>query len=425
MTLHLLAWVLGGDEGTAGTSGLWMPWLPPATATYGLEGHIYPGRYQINVRWLRIVPYLQELGVEVRHVPWSAGISLEERLCHVKAAMEWADVVWMRGSEVISWLCGDCEWEFGRGRGTPYEHYAKGHRVFPDNLEARGLWAEVQVRKRLGLVVDADDMPAELPAWWIKQHPTQLGNPIREADLVTVATPALARMARRYSARVRVIPNAVSASWYLADQPRPDGPTRLVWYGAADRQRDYTGRTLFPNERASYCRQAVEDNRADLRTIYIGSNPLDPEGALRMRQAGFDEVHPSAGWRKFPHILGNSWPEIGVAPLIITPWRSAKSEMHWLELSVAGAAVVAERWPGGPGPYDVIRDGVDGFLAHGRQEWSDAIGRLARSPQLRADIGGAARERMATEYDPHQRAEELRDAYLWAANHAGINRGSA
>jgi glycosyltransferase involved in cell wall biosynthesis len=162
--------------------------------------------------------------------------------------------------------------------------------------------------------------------------------------------------------------------------------------------------------------------------MYIGAlsrpewSAYDPGAEPRMRAAGFDEVDPMVEWKDWPRTLANAYPEIGVAPLILNHQNSCKSELHWLHFAACGAPCIGERFPGA-GPYDVIRDGVDGLLARGRREWSDSIGRLAKSPQLRADIGGAARERVIAEYNPRDRAAELADALRWAAEHAGSHGG--
>jgi hypothetical protein len=94
------------------------------------------------------------------------------------------------------------------------------------------------------------------------------------------------------------------------------------------------------------------------------------------------------------------------------------SELHWLEYSLAGAATVASRTMGG-GPYEVIRDGVDGLLARNKAEWREQLRRLAGSPEMREDLAGRARERVMAEYDVRQRAAEWADAFRWAAEHAG------
>jgi hypothetical protein len=73
----------------------------------------------------------------------------------------------------------------------------------------------------------------------------------------------------------------------------------------------------------------------------------------------------------------------------------------------------------GGGPYDVIRDGVDGLLSRNKAEWRQNLRRLAASPQLRQDLAGHARERVLADYDVRKRATEWADAFRWAADHAG------
>jgi spore maturation protein CgeB len=123
---------------------------------------------------------------------------------------------------------------------------------------------------------------------------------------------------------------------------------------------------------------------------------------------------------EWPAALANAHPEIIVAPLIRNRVNQAKSELHWLESACVGAPCIAERWQGGPGPYDVIRDGVDGLLASGRREWSKAVGRLIGSPQLRADLAGCALERVRRDYNPQKRAREMAEAWRSVAERPGI-----
>lgn len=81
-------------------------------------------------------------------------------------------------------------------------------------------------------------------------------------------------------------------------------------------------------------------------------------------------------------------------------------------------AFIGQRF-NGEGPYQVVRDGVDGLLARGAQEWQDAVGKLAKSKALRDDLAGAAKERVLAEYDYRVRAREWADAFRWAAEHPG------
>ena len=124
----------------------------------------------------------------------------------------------------------------------------------------------------------------------------------------------------------------------------------------------------------------------------------------------------------FARALRDARPDIGLAPVLDEPFNRAKSELHWLEYTLAGAPTIASRTRE-PGPYGVIHDGVDGLLAATPDDWSRHLRALAGSADLRAQLVGAARERVLADYTVEARADEWAAAYRWAAEHAG--RGSS
>jgi hypothetical protein len=326
-------------------------------------------------------------------------------------AIEWADVIqWFMRTP--PWQCPDCPFETQWEAVAKQHAEASGHAVFPSDITLRLLWPQAVRRLDKAIVIDADDLVAEWKPWYLPPELRDVqpwDRPLAAADLVTVSTPRLERVARAFNPRTRIIRNTVEPSQFTTDLPRPEGPTRLTWYAFHDRLGDWSG---------SYCHRAADDHRKDLRTVYLGA--IGPAQFAEVRSAGFDEAWPAVPYQEWPRTLASSYPEIGVAPLRLDRWSSCKSELHWLEFAACGAPSVLER-SSGPGPYDVVRDGVDGFLARGRQEWHDAIGRLAGSAQLREDIGSAARERILADYSPSKRVDELADSYRWAAEHPGIN----
>jgi glycosyltransferase involved in cell wall biosynthesis len=229
---------------------------------------------------------------------------------------------------------------------------------------------------------------------------------LKRADLVTVSTPPLERMASRHNPAVRMIRNAIEPDWYPDPAEMPSGEVgpRILFYGVPARLRDY-----------AICRDAVDETvRAtpDARRIWLGGDTP----ALR---AVTDEVRDYVrSAPAFARSLVEARPDIGLAPVADEPFNRGRSELHWLEYSMAGAVTIASRLMGG-GPYEVIRDGVDGLLARNKAEWREALKSLARSPARRAEIAGRARERVLTEYRAADRAVEWADAYRWAAGHAG------
>ena len=268
--------------------------------------------------------------------------------------------------------------------------------------------------RKLGcaLMYDLDDDLFHQPAW--VGHGAGLAREmdlvellIRAADLVTVSTPVLEEVLRPLTGRTHVIRNAVEPTLYSArtGSADPGGEPRILFYGADVRRRDY-----------ALCKHAVDDAvRAHpaARRVWLGSD------SPAVREL-VDEAHPPlAAGSPFAAGLANLRPHVGLAPLEVSEFGAAKSELHWLEYSLVGAATVASRFAAG-GPYDPIRDGEDGLLAMGAGEWQRALARLAASPVLRTEIAGRARERVLAEYQAAARASEWAAAYRWAATHPGI-----
>jgi hypothetical protein len=131
MTLHVLAWVLAGTKET-GTAHRDSPGLELDTPTYGLLARHEWQVQASRLRFIDLVPYLFELGAQVRTLPWPAGTSFEERLPAVLEAIKWADVVQWQASN-WNWVCHDCSWPRHEGSlgETRSQHLARGHRLLP------------------------------------------------------------------------------------------------------------------------------------------------------------------------------------------------------------------------------------------------------------------------------------------------------
>jgi glycosyltransferase involved in cell wall biosynthesis len=335
----------------------------------------------------QFAPYWEALGIEARYcalplsregqVPlyWLAHPAEARQLIEVAmASLDWADVVIFR-----RWYLDDV---------------------------SEPAWDLASDKVR---VYDTDDWDlntrSEIPgSESIREARPLIERMAREADLVTVATPRLAQHYGRYSRRPPVvIRNAVDMALYEPDEPRIDDRPTALFYGSNGRLRDYFGGPDARGKwRGGYAHAAVRD--ADLRSIWLGNESRTHE------PLEFDEVLPyQREMTGFFRSLGNSHADVGLAPLVGDGFDECKSELHWLEMAAAGIPVVAERLMNGP--YGVVRDGTDGLLARGAQEWHDAVKRLAREPALRTDVVSAARSRLRTDYDPAHRAAEWAEVF--------------
>ena len=329
--------------------------------------------------------------------------------------IDWADVIVFRRWYGTVHACEDCDFVAADDAGLLAHTKASGHGPVVRDRIIRPLLAAIEndpaVLRGRAMVYELDDNLLA-PQPWLGFQRRLAGDAdlitrfLRRADLVTVTTPTLAAALARHNSSIRVIRNAVVPERYTASAPLPapaDKPLTFLYYGVGARARDY-----------AICEDAVNDvaGRIGGRRVWLGSD----EPAI---WAMVDDARPYVGSvAGFARSLAGAHPDIGLAPVGQDDFSRAHSELHWLEYSLAGAATVASRTMGG-GPYDVIRDGVDGLLARNKAQWREQLGRLAASSDLREELAGRARERVLAEYDVRVRAAEWADAFRWAAGHAG------
>jgi glycosyltransferase involved in cell wall biosynthesis len=361
---------------------------------------------------------LAALGVEVR--PWSSFES--DALMGGRgglAGIDWADVILFRRWRPTSPVCTECERAFGTPADLESHLRSSGHRTMVPDPLLRPLVELLEAHPELvaskAIVYDTDDDVLGYPEWtgFARAAGRERDLVLRIvglADLVTTATPVLAqRLGPHARGRVRVVRNALDPAWYEA--PAGGGilrGPRIVYHGVPVRLRDY--------EIARGAVDVVAAETPSLRRIWLGA-------AEEWRiAAAVDEVLPWIdGLDRFAATLVAARPDIGLAPLLDEPFNRAKSELHWLEYSFAGAASIVSGFEGG-GPFDVVRDGVDGLVARAADDWLRHLRALAASAGLRAEIAGRARERVVEEYSLARRAPEWADAFHWAAEHAAIGR---
>ena len=86
--------------------------------------------------------------------------------------------------------------------------------------------------------------------------------------------------------------------------------------------------------------------------------------------------------------------DVGVMPLHDTPWERGKCAYKLLQVMAAGKPVIAS--PVGAN-RQVVRHGVNGFLADTTEEWAEALRQLT-DPALRQRMGDEARKTVEEQY---------------------------
>jgi len=104
------------------------------------------------------------------------------------------------------------------------------------------------------------------------------------------------------------------------------------------------------------------------------------------------------GWFKlkdWPRKLTEMGIDIGLAPLKDNNFNRSKSNLRWLENSLAGMASIVSP----VSPYMCVKDGVDGIVAKEQKEWYNGIEKLITDENFRKELADNSRERIVKEFD--------------------------
>lgn len=125
------------------------------------------------------------------------------------------------------------------------------------------------------------------------------------------------------------------------------------------------------------------------------------DGAVRFEVVGAEGVDiPGVDvacrpWREAEEAAALTGFDAGIMPLPDGSWERGKCGYKLIQYMAAGRPVVAS--PVGVNT-DIVRDGVNGFLATDEDGWVAALSRLAADPGLRADMGAAGRRAVEEHY---------------------------
>lgn len=187
--------------------------------------------------------------------------------------------------------------------------------------------------------------------------------------LVIAGNEYLADHARRYNARVEVLPTGLDVGPYRVQTPRQnDGTVRLVWVG---------GGTMLKHLRG--IAPALEElgKRFPQVSLRIISSQFLGLQAMRVEQRR---------WSRETEVADLVTSDIGLAPLADNPYARGKCAFKILQYQAAGLPVVAS--PVGVNAQ-YVRDGATGFLVRDLSQWIDRLGALIENPQLRTALGHA------------------------------------
>ena len=203
-----------------------------------------------------------------------------------------------------------------------------------------------------------------------------------QAKALTVTTPYLADLLRKYNSNIFILPNYLDDSlWqFNAPQVEPVGDKiRIFYMGTVTHVPDLE--MLKPAFRKLAMRYPGR-----LEFVFYGANLEFEESIPAVITNCQSETFVYADYVK---VALSQKANIAIAPLEDIPYNHCKSSIKYFEYTAMGLPGVYSRVT----PYSsVIEEGINGFTASTISEWIDALSQLIENPNLRESMAIRAQE---------------------------------
>lgn len=260
---------------------------------------------------------------------------------------------------------------------------------------------EMQQTKGKKIVVDTDDFPwlnadnPHLIEHKIALAPEVIQRTMEIADLVTTTTNHLAEKLRKINDHVAVLPNYLNLGrWDLQKLKNTSKTIRIGWAGSITHMNDLR---LLVNPLKRICAEFPQ-----VQLISVGD--------LRTKQL-FEglpiEVMTGVEFEAWPQRLHGLRLDIGLSPLLPNEFNKCKSNIKWLEYSIAGIPGVYS-----PTVYQNRHfEPKFGQIATTEDQWYNAIKNYIISPALREDVSEGCHRLMRVNYNLAKHAFKWKEAY--------------
>ena len=236
-------------------------------------------------------------------------------------------------------------------------------------------------RSSAKIILDFDDaiwLPtisdANKSLQWLK-NPKKINKIIALSDCVIVGNLYLANYAKAFNANVKVIPSTIDLDYYKLPKQNPKSETNDVvigWSGSHTTIEHFE--TILP------VLKILKQKFKDKVQFAVYGDPLYKNTELEIQ---------GTAWSYDSEVPTISSFDIGIMPLPNDEWSKGKCAMKGLQYM--GLQVPAVLSAVGMNA-DIIKDGVNGFLASNESEWIQKLTLLIENKTLRRQIGIAGRK---------------------------------
>lgn len=270
--------------------------------------------------------------------------------------------------------------------------YLPDNKLIPVLLAARDLVGAK-------LVVDIDDnmwnIPYGNPAIyaWSAKNLAMMSQLITRADAVIASTEPLAQFMRSWSNKVTVLPNAIDETMWGNAKRRKNRKVRI-------------GYVYSPTHRPDL--HALDKSLPLIAEKYKGKVDFYFLGGEKYMLPMDYKIVKGVPFRGYPTRLESMNLDISIAPLVDNLFNQCKSNIKWLESTMAGVPFVGSNVY----PYEMsIVHGKTGMLCGSTNQWVNALSKLIESEELRKELVANAREEVLKNYDIKKIAKQYEEFF--------------
>ena len=272
--------------------------------------------------------------------------------------------------------------------------------MFREALMIRSIYFEKKIKKTgVPIILDFDDSiwlmdvsDANKKMAWLK-NPAKTSKIIELSNLVITGNEYLQSYSKKINNNTIIIPTTIDTSLYKKTHAgKTDDDTVIIgWSGSITTLKHFkTALRILIKLKKKY--------RKKIKIEVIG----DGNYANRVLEI------KGKWWKAETEVKDLSRFDIGIMPLPDDKWTWGKCGLKGLQYMALEIPTVMS--PVGVNT-EIIRDGVNGFLATTGEEWVEKLSLLIESPELREKLGKAGRQTVVEKYSLEANKQKWLDAF--------------
>lgn len=226
----------------------------------------------------------------------------------------------------------------------------------------------------------------------------ELYNNVRQADLVTTTTVALAEEYRALNKNVVVLPNCIDP-FDIPEPKRNEGKKVRIGLTGSVGYDDF--KIILP-----YLKELSERDDVQLVFFSLSLPELTHKRVRDLYKESYDfvksaniEWHTHVPMAQYFEKLNDLELDLMLIPRRETYFNKCKSNLKFLEAGALEIPVIASSFPDKDSPYDKDLNGENGFLAKDEAEFRLYTEKLIKDKELRRKVGKNAREYVYENYN--------------------------